>query len=291
MVDKLARTTQHGAILFEPDIVYPTPPSQPTTHRTMSSVANFLSRSKLQSKLQLASGSGARDNGSLHRWVLLKNSIVRTEPTPVPPPEPEPEPELDEEHDSFMFPDAGVLAAPGAGLEQQWFDSLLETLDDASDEDDCEPPLPALPDSDDDEDCLFSPSTSPMSSSDDLVHIPVSPAPAYYPPPVALPFPPFDRTPLLIGPSPRPFFDAVDVDDLPMPDAIADDSDADDDSDALSTPSLLRSSVSQPLLRRPPLQQPRVVDPDDDDAGAFFFDGLPFPFMDAHDPLYPPQEC
>jgi hypothetical protein len=95
-----------------------------------------------RSKLHL---STIKDDCNLHRWVLLKNSIVRsssgtTTSTTL----------LDKTHanldegnrqdegvcyeedvDPFLFPNASELGTSGrADAEAEWLDSLLETLDD-----------------------------------------------------------------------------------------------------------------------------------------------------------------
>jgi hypothetical protein len=186
-------------------------------------------------------------------------------------------------HD-YLFPDAGNLveysAAGTHSSEAQWLDSLLESLGD-DDDDYFGPPSSPPPTSttissgavvsqkseheDDEEDeHLFSPSTSPMSSSDDLsalshqyypsgspssslsssssssssVQYPyISPYPPFHPPLSKRPYtfvsvshfdlpPPYE--------DPLPFSD--DVDDMPVPDAIEDTSD--DESDAPPTPSI-----------------------------------------------------
>lgn len=151
-----------------------------------------LARSKLSSSVT------SKDNCSLHRWVLLKNSIIRSAPLPAPTVT---TPEttyalrahdelllayqeddcdcLDDEEvgDSFMFPDAGSIPEAGNILsdhasaepnssEDQWLASVLESLED---DDDYMSSVPA-PDED-----LISPPNSPSSSSDDLTD------PSFYP--------------------------------------------------------------------------------------------------------------
>ncbi|KAI0041540.1 hypothetical protein FA95DRAFT_1683143, partial [Auriscalpium vulgare] len=187
MVDKHARTSQHGTLLFEPFIA-PQPPRirapparPPTLMAPDAPVMSLVTRSKLH----LAHGS--KDSCSLHRWVLLKNSIIHALPSAscapaaanananlVYSPEEEEEEEevcCDDEHDSFMFPDAGKLAnSAGDSMEEQWFDSLLETLE--VDEEDAAVHASLLHADDDDDYAPFTPATSPMSSSDDLVSTP-----------------------------------------------------------------------------------------------------------------------
>ena len=112
-----------------------------------------LARSKLNSSL----ASGSRDNLSLHRWVLLKNSITREEFSPNSSlystvndstdvdsfEDDDVDAVVDPEEDSyfaFLFPDPGYASSPNASEldsakeEQQWFDSLYEELN--SNEDD-----------------------------------------------------------------------------------------------------------------------------------------------------------
>ncbi|KAI0319800.1 hypothetical protein OF83DRAFT_1275476 [Amylostereum chailletii] len=321
MVDKQARKSKHGTILFEPFIL-PHPPPHPPPRTRIHSPLAYLSMSSdnetlstvTRSKLHLAVGGGSRDNCSLHRWVLLKNSILRAQPSLAAPAcsavdvnpvyntyssddEEDDDDDDEEEHDSFMFPDAGKLAT-GAGvgaLEEQWFDSLMETLEDVDESDVTVSVLPVDDDDDDDDYPPFTPSTSPMSSSDNLV---------YYDPPIAMPYPvvyppyhpplihdfhlnsPLDSSypPLDVA---LPYYDADDVDDLPVPDAIEDDSD--DESDALSTPSILRSTASSIVdsvpssfpfsherARRP--SSPQVyVDSDPTYFSPFELAPLPFP--------------
>ena len=163
-----------------------------------------------RSKLQL---SFSKENCSLHRWVLLKNSLIRANPisSSATPDRPDSHPaytsderdvedeDEDEETDSFMFPDAEKLGtskeAYSNASEAEWLDSLLESLGDDDDEEfNMDPDVTALAlPADDDDDSLFSPLisplTSPMSSSDDLVNQ------SYYPPPIAVsypvPYPPY----------------------------------------------------------------------------------------------------
>ncbi|KAI0374678.1 hypothetical protein BV20DRAFT_960820 [Pilatotrama ljubarskyi] len=281
-----------------------------------------------RSKLQSAVSGGVRDSCSLHRWVLLKNSIIRSHATVDPvPPQPqadvtdsqpvyrrdEEEARDDVEEDAFMFPDPHCLGSrsPCAGdSEKQWLDSLLEDLGDDDEDADVEGPsasVSVLPVDDDDE--PLSPLCSPMSSSDDLV----TPSHMFYqPPPIAIPYPvpyPPLHPPLLpswlqfdaqcddsIAPSsgssalyidPLPYYDADDVDDLPVPDAIEDTSD--DESDVLSTPySQSMSSLSPPDPASVPLPSGRTrlrtrphvyIDTDDDYFYPFELDP-PLPFHD-----------
>ncbi|OJT08867.1 hypothetical protein TRAPUB_218 [Trametes pubescens] len=158
-----------------------------------------------RSKLQSAVSSGVRDSCSLHRWVLLKNSITRSH-TPVDTAPPQPQADVTDvqhvyrrdeddprdnaafvEEDAFMFPDPHSLASRSAGSsgnsEKQWLDSLLEDLGDDDEDMDLESTatsVSVLAVDDDDE--LLSPLCSPMSSSDDLVNM-------YQPPAIAIPYP------------------------------------------------------------------------------------------------------
>lgn len=297
-----------------------------------------LARNKLHSSVS------NKDKCSLHRWVLLKNSIINSpilvssavSELPDAATQSYSEDDDDENADevevlgsvaahSFMFPDAGnfVEDQPSDDAartsEAQWLDSLLETLGDDDDDDFGSDPQLAASAEDDDEQ-LFSPSASPMSSSDDL---PTMQQPSYYPsvpvsypipyppyhPPLALPLldynfdSSFDSSISSLPPpyeDPLPYYDSDDVDDLAVPDAIEDISD--DESDTPPTPSLSgsRSSLfpdeaidaaSIPLpperstLRHP---VPRVYI--DEDSCFYPFDPLPFS-EDVHSGYNPYQEC
>ena len=87
----------------------------------------------------------SRDNCSLRRWVLLQNSIIWSSPcssvTTIDKTDVNPvyyeddEVCIEEEADSFMFPDASRLNTCGGAdavttSEAEWLDSLLETLGD-----------------------------------------------------------------------------------------------------------------------------------------------------------------
>lgn len=231
-----------------------------------------------RSKLHLS--VGGKDSCSLHRWVLLKNSIIRSNPLTtssaaaeeadvnhVYPPshgdEYDEEVSTEEEADSFLFPDAGKFVDNRAtnvnASEAEWLDSLLETLgDDDEEELSVSDVHVSLSPTDDDEDLLPSPLLSPSSSSDDLV----SPT-AYYPSPIAVPYPvpypPFHPplihsygfdssfdSPITSMPlshdDPLPYYDLDDMSDMSVPDAIEDTSD--DESEVPTTPSLTRSTSS-----------------------------------------------
>jgi hypothetical protein len=279
-----------------------------------------------RSKLHLSVGG----KDSLHRWVLLKNSILRSsssQPTSpvvlhktdaILPDEGDNEDEevcCEEEADSFMFPDASKLNSCGGtdvnASEAEWLDSLLETLGE-EDEHFNDVHVAILP-ADDDDDQPFSPLISPMSSSDDLIN----PQPAYYPTPITVPYPPFhspvirsfelnslnspldSRQTSYEDPLPYYYDDMDDVEDLAVPDAIEDTSD--DESDVVSTPSLIRSSSNSSLVdpasiplpverRRPQLHI--YIDTDDSFYHPFELD--PLPFREDHFPSYNHhvyQEC
>ena len=233
-----------------------------------------------RSKLQLSvSSSSLRDTASLHRWVLLKNSIVKSQPsspasstisehssTACSSQDPAPK---SVDHDSegnifeaFLFPDPDALSydftpsspppSKSDASEAQWLDSLLESFSD-NDEEDEEGPINARRStSDDDEEYLFaSPSMSPAASSEDLVHH----SSFYESPPISvsypIPYPPLFHPPLIHPEEPlscttplqetsRPYDDVDELDDLSVPEAIEDTSD--DESDTLPTP--CRSAMS-----------------------------------------------
>ncbi|KAI0253937.1 hypothetical protein BJV78DRAFT_1274397 [Lactifluus subvellereus] len=290
MVDKHVRKSKHGTILFEP----------------------FISLSQVtRSKLSLAVGGGTKDSRSLHRWVLLKNSITRSQPdstascTPTIRDEDE-EVCFDAEHDSFIYPDARKLLDNPCSVnddssESQWFDSLLESLELQDSEDSNEPVTLLHVGDDDDEDDLppLTPSASPMSSTDDLGHPVYNNTPISMPYPVVYPpyNPPF-LSPLELQPlntsldSGYPPFNVAlpycaedDIDDLPVPDTVEDLSD--DESDALSTPttdarspsvSLVHSSARSSERPRCHVDPQVYVNPND----SYFhhpleLDPLPFP--------------
>jgi len=234
-----------------------------------------------RSKLQLSvSHSSLRDTTSLHRWVLLRNSIVRSQPSSpasstsehssivYPPEDPTPksvdhnsESNSCDHSEAFFFPDPDALSydfTPSSSLspksdasEAQWLDSLLESFSD--DDDDADEPIGTRRSvSDDDQEYLFtSPSVSPLASSEDLVHhssfYESSPISVPYP----IPYPPLFHPPLIRLEEPLggtiplqeagPQYDDVDeLDDLSVPEAIEDTSD--DESDTLTTP--CRSAMS-----------------------------------------------
>ncbi|TRM61799.1 hypothetical protein BD626DRAFT_72749 [Schizophyllum amplum] len=281
-----------------------------------------------RNKLHLSLGS--RSDCSLHRWVLLKNSIVHSTPHSSSAPDvaasdaaadvrnaPDTDYTVEEEVDSFMFPDADQLiddrAAEGNGSEEQWLDSLLETLSHEEEDDfGMDSDVHSMLAEDDDDDSLLSPSISPMSSSDDLTRPPV-----YYPPPIAVPYPvpyppyqppparadalpsPFDIHRMSPYLDPLPYHDAEDEDeDLSMPDAIEDTSD--DESDSPLTPSIGHSGSLSQDPAQVPLPGERsglrehvhiLVDTDDSYFYPFAVDPLPFPDDQLQNPYNTYQEC
>jgi hypothetical protein len=265
-----------------------------------------------RSKLNLSVDS--KDGFSLHRWVLLKNSIIQSLPLATPASSSssaeaayeDEEAGTDDETDSFMFPDAGKLVEGPAtevnASEAAWLDSLLETLGEDDDDDfnsdsDIRVSVVPVEDDEDQDDLPQSPPISPMSSSDDLT------SQSYYP--YLVPYPPFPP-PLIsynFSPSspphyadPLPYCDLDDLDDLP-PVLIEDTSD--DESDAPVTPGQSLSSLSPDPASIPlPAEQSRLrhaspyiysTTEEDDYFYPFHNDPLPFP-----DDLHPPltyQEC
>ncbi|KAG1756462.1 uncharacterized protein EDB91DRAFT_16716 [Suillus paluster] len=269
-----------------------------------------------RSKLHSAVG------GSLHRWVLLKNSIFRPPRAPYVPSvatsssysnrvyiaSDNGDSEYDgeeEELDSFMFPDASKLVGVEANSsEAEWLDSLLESLVEGG-EDECvsdtDVRISVIP-VEDDEDPPLSPFTSPMSSSDDLFS-----HQAYCSPSIAVPYPvpyppfhpplvhPYALGPIIespVSPPPAydalPYYDADELDDLSVPEAIEDTSD--DESDVPSTPSLGRSSdldfVDPTSIPLPGQRSRRRLQPDvyirhpDSYFDRYALDPLPFPNED-----------
>ncbi|KAK0459563.1 uncharacterized protein EV420DRAFT_273768 [Desarmillaria tabescens] len=292
-----------------------------TSHPRLSSMSSKIF-SLARSKLNVSVGS--KDNVSLHRWVLIKNSIIQSSHTaaeaPVEIDSPQNDLDLDSdsdsneamvEQDSFLFPDVTEESRSSVGhSEAQWLDCMLEIVDDDEDSDDFSSgvQVSVLPADDDDD--TISPLPSPMSSSDDLTNPAYFATPMTYSYPYPVPYPPYH--PPLISPyhldstvdsslsapydDPLPYYDLDDVEDLPVPDAIEDTSD--DESDAPTTPSLDQSTsltldpASIPLptgrsrLRHP---DPRVYsEADDSFFKPFEFDALPFSHVL---PSYSLQEC
>lgn len=276
-----------------------------------TSLLHSITRSKLYESVN------SKDNCSLHRWVLLKNSILSSsylhdtsvseypeatvnsnEETDE---EEEPEEEIGSVVDAFMFPDAGNFVSPRSteshDSEAQWLDSLLETLAEDEDDDypsDSEMHTSTLP-VDEDDDQLLSPTLSPLASSDDLHQS------RFYPSPVSVPYSaefstfdsPFARgyaiAPALnssapsyssVFEDPLPYHDLDDIEDSSVPDAIEDVSD--DESDALSTPSFGRSITSLSLDSSPsanfPTEPSRLRQP------------LSNSYVDKHTPYLSPFE-
>lgn len=268
-----------------------------------SSNLSSLARSKLNLSVD------SKDSFSLHRWVLLKNSIVQALPHVAASSSgnavSSEEDYGEEEGDSFMFPDAGKLVEGPAtevnASEAAWLDSLLETLGEDDDDDFSPAHISAVTPTDDDEDLAPSPPISPMSSSDDLT------TQSYYPylvpyPPFSGPRIPYHPNPPLATPflpsyvDPLPYGELDDLEDFPpVPDAIEDTSD--DESEAPPTPgqsltSLSLNPASIPLpadhsrLRQ---STPHIYIDTSDDEYFYPFDPLPFP--DGHHTPITYQEC
>jgi hypothetical protein len=249
-----------------------------------------------RSKMQSVFGRGSReDSTGLHRWVLLKNSIVQSTPSLVDAPLPATvvvvvdEHEVEEhEEDVFTFPLLDDDAPQGGASESEWLDSLLETLeDDEEDEigDDGASLAPSVA-----SEVVYTPYSSPASSSENLI---AAAHPLYYVPPViAAPYPIPPYPPLL---KTTAGIYADELDDMPVPDAIEDTSD--DESEAPATPSSAGSSLVSLVEHHRRTQRhaaPRIVVDSDDDA-FLSFDPLPFA-EEPHNPpgLYVPyeyQEC
>ncbi|KAI0685477.1 hypothetical protein BC835DRAFT_517548 [Cytidiella melzeri] len=263
-----------------------------------------------RNKLQYVVGGHVKESCSLHRWVLLKNSIVRSH-TSIPNAadakgEADTEPAYthdddvleEEENDTFMFPDPRTIhdAETSSNDESQWLDSLLENLEDDDDED--HPSAFRIPATDDEE--PLSPMYSPMSSSDDLVdqtdfypyiipYPPLHPAvnPAWYELEASTDsIDPLSATPALYD-NPLPYYGVDDLEDESVPDAIDDLSD--DESDAfltpssgstasISPPSSLPISLPRERPRPPSLAHPQVyIETDEPSYYSFEVDPLPFP--------------
>ncbi|KAI0340598.1 hypothetical protein BDW22DRAFT_385029 [Trametopsis cervina] len=267
-----------------------------------------LARNKLQSVV----GGNVKDSSSLHRWVLLKNSIVRSHTstpevvtvstvTYVGRASRSEDESCEEEQDTFLFPDP-VREASLLG-ESQWLDSLLQEL--AADEEEATSSTTQQPIVTEEEE-PSSPLYSPMSSSDDLVD-----QSEYYPYPYPLPYPPLQpplvpawyelegsadstdsvpATPTLstLYDNTLPYYPCDDdLEDPAVPDAIDDLSD--DESDAPLTPSTASdASISPPgptslsmpreRTRLPLASHPQVyVETDEPSYYSFDVDPLPFP--------------
>lgn len=259
---------------------------------------SLLSRRKLQSAG--ASGVGTRDNRSLRRFVLLKNSIVRADvsitETEAEQPEQEGEDEeieevvvvdtphatehcTDEDEELFVFPDASSLdKAAGDSAEAAWFNALLEDLEDDSIVP-TPPPLsyddPDLVDEDEDDylpSLFFSETQEPsleVPSCPPLLSVPVAP---YLIPESALPLPQSED-----GDAPPSLEDHEEYSDA--------------DSDCPPTPSFGRSTTSLSSL---PLsswdeRELRAGHSPPDDAARVFVQELTY--FDYHDSAYPYAAC
>lgn len=109
-------------------------------------MSSFTSNLASQARLKLCSafGSGSKDNLSLHRWVLLKGSIIRdSSPVVFPAPDPiglripsivESEYHAVEPLQLHINPLEGSNSIESS--EEQWLDSLLLGLSDDDDDDD-----------------------------------------------------------------------------------------------------------------------------------------------------------
>ncbi|KAH8117540.1 hypothetical protein DFH11DRAFT_1025608 [Phellopilus nigrolimitatus] len=273
-----------------------------------SFAANFVSLAR--SKLHSSSGSGSRDNLSLHRWVLLKNSITHddvytgsnvssatlvSDAPNVDEEDEEVDSDTDEGMFAFLFPDPGdavTSADEGSVSEAQWLDSLLETLGDESEDSDADLSMKCIAaiDSDDEQQCSRADADSSCSSlTDDFI----SPSPIAVPYPV--PYPPFHPPlvrPFDLGSSDDSFFASHsdsyspyhhhDIEDPEgsVPDAIEDTSD--DESDVLSTPfSRSRSSLNLVDPASIPLPHdrhgPRIYSASDD---FFSYEVDPLPYSE-----------
>ncbi|KAJ3845230.1 hypothetical protein EV361DRAFT_1036608 [Lentinula raphanica] len=242
---------------------------------------------------------------SLHRWVLLKNSLIRADTTQTNDPSDAGQTEVEDEEintedsDSFMFPDAGKLvdrSGRDSSSEAEWLDSLLETLAD-DDDDDFSVEGGSILQVDDEYDQMLSPLPSPMSSSDDLTNESYLASSFSYP--YLVPYPPF-QPPLINFESssptspyidPLPYYELDDDGaDLPVPDAIEDTSD--DESDSPLTPSIQSSSsltLIDPATIPLPADRPRIgsrasphiyIDSDDSSFYPYELDFDPLPFPD-----------
>ena len=268
--------------------------------------------SSAMAKLQSVVGGGRKDSSSLHRWVLLKNSITQSHAQPATPIAAEEtvadsdyRHDVEEEHDAlgFEFPDPHSVPdddhSDACNGESQWLDSVLKGLELDEDEDDF-PADDATSTSQlrsaDEEIEPLSPLYSPMSSSDDLVEsssccsyhsYPVPYPPAHQPISTAW-FALEDSSDSLLPSThalydnPLPYSDVDDLDDSSVPDAIEDISD--DESDAPSTPSAVSTqSLSPPgstipiPRERTRLSHPHVYVERDDFYPLFELDALPFP--------------
>lgn len=292
-----------------------------TSSTMFTSAANLVSVAR--SKLNSSPGSGSRDNLSLHRWVLLKNSIIRDDvltiaPAPSPVSDsPAPDVEFDEDEEvdfdwdegmfAFLFPDPGDAVAShddGSVSEAQWLDSLLEKLADNED-DDSEPDYSVkvtIHPVEDDEGSSSGCSSPSSSYSDSLISPIAVPYPVPYPPihpPLVDSFT-FDSQPnycFSCLPSNRDILTYHDLDDSlsSVPDAIEDTSD--DESESPSTPfSDSRTSVAfvDPASIPLPRDQPApIIYNASDEFFGFEVDPPTYPDSNSTPPLYSPyhQNC
>lgn len=271
----------------------------------MSSLASnlaFLAHTKLRSAHQ----GGSRDNLSLHRWVLLKNSLVRdahtdSNPSPAAPISTAIDTDTDadfedEEVDTledgmfaYLFPDPGDAigdACDEQDSEAQWFDSVWESLADSDDEADgvyCDHPY-VTPSSTNIAPGLSAAVTPPSSPySDNFVSLNSSVSESYivpYPsvhPPLVLPFQ-LDPAPYFCSSDSYSFCHSHDIDDADesVPEAIEDVSD--DESDSIHTPfSRSRSSLTLVDPASVPLpHEPLIFNALTDSLSSYSSSPLPF---------------
>ncbi|TDL27517.1 hypothetical protein BD410DRAFT_713710 [Rickenella mellea] len=294
MVNKLSRTSNNGTILFEPHIS-----PHPSTMSTFAANLASLARSKLHSGLS----SGSRDNLSLHRWVLLKNSISRdvfaisahpTTTTTTTPPDSEvfddddvEEDFIDEDIFSFLFPDPGhaLTSVEDENVsEAQWLDSLLEKLADDEDENPEVPPGVTLSPIEEDE--RFKWDAIPSNKLNTQHSHPFHP-PLMHTYDIDSPF-------TSSYSDPPPYF--VEDPYSPVPEAIEDTSD--DESESPTTPfTYSQSSLSLVDPASIPLPHDRQREPhvfsDADNSLFYHFDLSSIPYPDTHSPVYNPfhQSC
>lgn len=299
----------------------------PCTSSTMSSLTNFASLARL--KLRSAYQGGSRDNLSLHRWVLLKNSLVcdahtDSNPSTAAPVSTTTDADTDSDFDgeevdsledgmfAYLFPDPGDAlgdACDEQGSEAQWFDSVWESLADSDDDVDGAyySPTFASADSNTNNDPANLPAglaASSSSYSDDFATLDSSATSPYsvsYPtvhPPLVLPFQ-LDSSPCFCSsPDSYSLCPSHEIDDADesVPDAIEDVSD--DESDSIHTPfSRSRSSLSLVDPASIPLphegQEPHIFSASND---SFPYNPDPLPYSDYNSehtsPVYGPyQTC
>lgn len=290
----------------------------------MSSFASNLA-SLARSKLHSVS-SGSRDNISLHRWVLLKNSLVHDAYSDTNPSvaalhtttdtdndadfeDEEVDSIIDEGMFAFLFPDPGD-ASEDAGeaqvSEAQWLDSLLDSLSDSEDDaaDLYYKASFVSADPQNESIALSTEASSPSSSySDEFASLDSGPVPYPVPyppvhPPLALPFD-LESPSCYCSSGSYSFCHSHDIDDADdsVPDAIEDVSD--DESDSLHTPfSRSRTSLNLADPASVPLphegHEPLIFSASND-AFPYSSDPLPYSnFNSEHSlPVYSPyhQNC